>query len=212
MDQTGSLLSDYEDMLCGLYLLFVMMVENGAEEALELLRCLEQFVPELKDMMQDQKARTDERFSPLMKYTIETFTFERCIEEKDEKYEVFRQMDAILCNIEEWPNQKKDIELLKKEYPAVYEDLAEFWTMFMKSKEELRFIKESILWEYVREERKYQNGKYFEWYPEKRQNAEKIQWDSTESGTFVRGTEKIGRNDPCPCGSGKKYKNCCGKN
>lgn len=24
--------------------------------------------------------------------------------------------------------------------------------------------------------------------------------------------EKVGRNDPCPCGSGKKYKNCCGKN
>lgn len=24
--------------------------------------------------------------------------------------------------------------------------------------------------------------------------------------------DKIGRNDPCPCGSGKKYKNCCGKN
>ena len=24
--------------------------------------------------------------------------------------------------------------------------------------------------------------------------------------------QKIGRNDPCPCGSGKKYKNCCGKN
>ena len=25
-------------------------------------------------------------------------------------------------------------------------------------------------------------------------------------------TEKVGRNEPCPCGSGKKYKNCCGKN
>lgn len=24
--------------------------------------------------------------------------------------------------------------------------------------------------------------------------------------------EKVGRNDPCPCGSGKKYKKCCGKN
>lgn len=24
--------------------------------------------------------------------------------------------------------------------------------------------------------------------------------------------EKVGRNDPCPCGSGKKYRNCCGKN
>ncbi len=29
----------------------------------------------------------------------------------------------------------------------------------------------------------------------------------------VKNTEKkVGRNDPCPCGSGKKYKNCCGKN
>ncbi len=30
-------------------------------------------------------------------------------------------------------------------------------------------------------------------------------------GTVV-GTKKIGRNDPCPCGSGKKYKKCCGRN
>ena len=28
----------------------------------------------------------------------------------------------------------------------------------------------------------------------------------------VKAGKKIGRNDPCPCGSGKKYKNCCGKN
>jgi len=31
------------------------------------------------------------------------------------------------------------------------------------------------------------------------------------SKTVVK-EEKIGRNDPCPCGSGKKYKKCCGKN
>ena len=30
--------------------------------------------------------------------------------------------------------------------------------------------------------------------------------------TVVRDEPKIGRNDPCPCGSGKKYKNCCGRN
>lgn len=29
---------------------------------------------------------------------------------------------------------------------------------------------------------------------------------------IVRSTPKVGRNDPCPCGSGKKYKNCCGRN
>jgi preprotein translocase subunit SecA len=28
---------------------------------------------------------------------------------------------------------------------------------------------------------------------------------------FVRKTKKVGRNEPCPCGSGKKYKHCCGK-
>ena len=30
--------------------------------------------------------------------------------------------------------------------------------------------------------------------------------------TVKRDMPKVGRNDPCPCGSGKKYKNCCGKN
>jgi hypothetical protein len=30
-----------------------------------------------------------------------------------------------------------------------------------------------------------------------------------EAGTIVRDESKVGRNDPCPCGSGKKYKKCC---
>ena len=33
----------------------------------------------------------------------------------------------------------------------------------------------------------------------------------TMAKTFVRTAKKVGRNDPCPCGSGKKYKKCCGK-
>lgn len=32
------------------------------------------------------------------------------------------------------------------------------------------------------------------------------------SGTVIREGKKIGRNDPCPCGSGRKYKQCCGRN
>lgn len=35
--------------------------------------------------------------------------------------------------------------------------------------------------------------------------------EETVRRPIVKG-EKIGRNDPCPCGSGKKYKKCCGKN
>jgi len=43
---------------------------------------------------------------------------------------------------------------------------------------------------------------------EKREELYKTQ---KASGT-VRKEKKIGRNDPCPCGSGKKYKFCCGRN
>jgi preprotein translocase subunit SecA len=32
-----------------------------------------------------------------------------------------------------------------------------------------------------------------------------------EPQPFVRDGQKVGRNDPCPCGSGKKYKQCHGK-
>ena len=32
-----------------------------------------------------------------------------------------------------------------------------------------------------------------------------------KSSHTIRKPKKIGRNDPCPCGSGKKYKNCCGR-
>ena len=51
-----------------------------------------------------------------------------------------------------------------------------------------------------------------EWEPilseEKRKDIAK---EYRQSTIFVR-EAKVGRNDPCPCGSGKKYKACCGKN
>ena len=43
--------------------------------------------------------------------------------------------------------------------------------------------------------------------PNKKQNTEQ-----KVNTTVVNNGPKVGRNDPCPCGSGKKYKNCCGKN
>ena len=36
--------------------------------------------------------------------------------------------------------------------------------------------------------------------------------EQKSSTTYVREGKKVGRNDPCPCGSGKKYKKCCGAN
>ena len=44
--------------------------------------------------------------------------------------------------------------------------------------------------------------------PEKRKELYR---DQKASGT-IRNEQKVYPNDPCPCGSGKKYKKCCGKN
>ena len=39
----------------------------------------------------------------------------------------------------------------------------------------------------------------------------KLMYKEHKESTTIRREKKIGRNDPCPCGSGKKYKKCCGK-
>ncbi len=43
-----------------------------------------------------------------------------------------------------------------------------------------------------------------------KERQKELYLEQKKSGTIVKG-EKIGRNDPCPCGSGKKYKKCCGR-
>jgi uncharacterized protein YecA (UPF0149 family) len=53
--------------------------------------------------------------------------------------------------------------------------------------------------EYVKEIRKF-------WLPQRKREMAK------EKGVVIADeTEQIGRNEPCPCGSGKKFKKCCGR-
>ncbi|SFP97609.1 SEC-C motif-containing protein [Lachnospiraceae bacterium XBB1006] len=40
----------------------------------------------------------------------------------------------------------------------------------------------------------------------------KALYKEQKNSTTIRVGKKVGRNEPCPCGSGKKYKHCCGKN
>ena len=48
----------------------------------------------------------------------------------------------------------------------------------------------------------------------RRQAQNSVMQTRTQSSTVTvrRSSPKVGRNDPCPCGSGKKYKQCCGRN
>jgi SEC-C motif-containing protein len=55
-----------------------------------------------------------------------------------------------------------------------------------------------------------EEGRWY--YSGKRSNPKtSAQKQSRSTKPFVRNKAKIGRNDPCSCGSGKKYKKCCGK-
>jgi SEC-C motif-containing protein len=62
----------------------------------------------------------------------------------------------------------------------------------------------------------YERGDLKETHHEKaRFKKENGEWlyeeGSMTASTITRSSPKVGRNEPCPCGSGKKYKHCCGR-
>ncbi|MCH5264434.1 MAG: SEC-C domain-containing protein [Lachnospiraceae bacterium] len=44
-----------------------------------------------------------------------------------------------------------------------------------------------------------------------KERRKELYLEQKKSGTVHNENRKVGRNDPCPCGSGKKYKHCCGR-
>ncbi len=51
-----------------------------------------------------------------------------------------------------------------------------------------------------------------EWYEIFDEDTRKALYKEQKQSTTVHKDKKVYPNDPCPCGSGKKYKKCCGKN
>ena len=68
-------------------------------------------------------------------------------------------------------------------------------------------VRESMLKRYSKISVFYEGGEFYDLYPAEKEKA--FGRVISSGTTFVRQGKKIGRNDPCPCGSGKKYKNCC---
>ena len=54
----------------------------------------------------------------------------------------------------------------------------------------------------------YQLPMWYDIFDKETQKA--LYLEQKKSGTVIVG-KKVGRNEPCPCGSGKKYKQCCGR-
>lgn len=133
--------------------------------------------------------------------------------ENDEDPQIIRfaQRDTQLCILEEWPAIKDILRIIQDSYPLFYKGLQDF-IQTLENTADINQLRERLLKDYDRRSLSISGGRYYEKYPDRRKKEPITQWDSDTEGTYVRSQPKIGRNDPCPCGSGKKYKNCCGRN
>lgn len=121
----------------------------------------------------------------------------------------FAILDCKLCMIEERDEILSQAKLLKEEFPEFYGELEEF-VQRLESDRDLSALKANLQKTYRKWAPQIEGGHYYDKYPQERPaSAGKVIYDGMEEQPYVRGAKKIGRNDPCPCGSGKKYKQCC---
>ncbi len=114
--------------------------------------------------------------------------------------------------ISKLPSIRKDILYVKNNYLNIYNLSSSFYNEILNPKKELIII-DKYLGKYKQLRKKY--PEYFESDYFDDDYLDDFDFDDevavSSSTPYVKDSPKIGRNEPCPCGSGKKYKNCCGR-
>ncbi len=124
-----------------------------------------------------------------------------CLDCKKEEFNL--EMDIVM----EMDSLRSDLARLKKNYPELYKLKAEFFDLVANRKKEkflldtyikkLQYFKKTFPEAYAFDDDDFDDqvdGPPVEYFGE----------------PYTRSEPKVGRNEPCPCGSGKKYKKCCG--
>ena len=116
--------------------------------------------------------------------------------------------------------QKNPKQEYKREAFAMFQEMLEqikHETISLISRVELPTVEEIKAMEAAQRERAPDNIQYQHAAADDLLHPEQVQENSPQAGEpakqqpFKRTDKKVGRNDPCPCGSGKKYKQCHGK-
>lgn len=115
-------------------------------------------------------------------------------------------LDALLCLMKKAGDSRREAEVIRNEYPVLYRHCREEIDLLAAGDTEQEFERKKR--EYVRLSEFCDGGAFFELYPEERPAPKGVLVHSDET-PFVRQNRKVGRNDPCPCGSGRKFKRCC---
>lgn len=173
-------------------------VHGEAKELLAMVR--EQYV--------DECIWEDKRLSETVQLGTEVFFR---MDDKPADIRSYALLDLKLCMIEERQEVLPQLEIMKEEYPEYYEKICDFAEQLQNEKN-LGYLKSSLQKQYIRLGKYITGGKYFEIYPDEKKKAMRTVFHQYNGDQpFVRSGKKIGRNDLCPCGSGKKYKHCCMK-
>lgn len=121
----------------------------------------------------------------------------------EEKAEEFRLEMEVIMELE---TIRPAVARLKHQYPELYKIKAAFFDQLLNPKKELNLI-DTYYKKFKALEKKY--PALFDIREEGFDETD--DWsDEPFLETYTRSQPKIGRNDPCPCNSGKKYKKCCG--
>ena len=142
--------------------------------------------------------------------------YERNYLESADKEETAR-VEAIVLTYEWYMCQyhkshPEALPYIKETYPYTYADNREFLGKLECDPEKTEAEMLNRLSEYVRESDKEALAQSLEQaYQKARSEGKKQIYQSDGINPHRKIQPKIGRNDPCPCGSGKKYKKCCGK-
>ncbi|GCD11507.1 tetratricopeptide repeat protein [Clostridium tagluense] len=121
---------------------------------------------------------------------------------KKEEHKEYKTMieTSLLIECEKYVS---DIKRIKKYYPELYKVKEEFFEAILNSENSQKLLE--------KHEKEF-NKMGFSNEMIDQYDLDGDSFDEDIEEPFVREEEKTGRNDPCPCGSGKKYKKCCGKN
>lgn len=137
-------------------------------------------------------------------------------EEKMDSTRITMEIDALtndwyICQYYE--GHEDEFVYIEKEYPHSYALIKELIDAVKKEKEKKAEETVDALMQYVAEgtEKEQLKSLLQNSYNGVKEQKERPQMVHGGKGTYHRTVEKIGRNDLCPCGSGKKYKQCCGK-
>ena len=131
-----------------------------------------------------------------------------CEEEEDADYKRMQRyglLDAIMCLNSERETTFRQLPRLWEKYPFLYEVREPLSAFFADDSEQQL---EKLRREYDRLCEEYSGGEFYKRHPEEKKLPRGTLAYAGDT-PFVRETKKPGRNDPCPCGSGKKFKKCC---